>query len=697
MPVNRLIKETSPYLLQHAHNPVDWYPWGEEALAKARREDKPIFLSIGYSACHWCHVMEHESFEDPETAQIMNENFVNIKVDREERPDLDSIYMEAVQAMTGSGGWPMTVFLTPKGDPFYGGTYFPPAPRYGSPSFRSVLLNVAETYRERRGEVREFTKQIRSRLERVTVPEAGRVLVEETLEKAFRSLSQTFDQRYGGFGAAPKFPPSMSLEFLLRVYRRWGHEVALDMVETTLTRMARGGVYDQLGGGFHRYSVDAHWLVPHFEKMLYDNALLSRVYLHAYQVTGNALYRRVVEETLDYVAREMTDPLGGFYSTQDADTEGEEGKFYVWTPREVKEVLGSRDGDLFCRYFDVTEGGNFEGKNILNVPNAPEKVAEEAAVSPRELGDVILRGRRKLFEVRGKRVRPGRDEKVLTAWNGLMLASFAEASWVLDRRDYLAVAQKNAGFVLSHLRDKGRLLRTWKGRRAKLNGYLVDYSFLADGLLALYQADFDVGWFVEARALADVMLNHFRDESNGLFFDTSDDHEELIARPRSLEDGAIPSGISMAVRSLLLLDSLTGEESYREAAVAAMAAAGSMIGQYPRGFSNWLSALDFHLGPVDEVAIIGGQASEDTARLVKAVRGVYRPNLVVAWDMPEGSAADHIPLLVGREERDGKATAYVCQAFSCRAPIADAETLARELGVNHLKLAKTAPDTAINS
>ncbi|MFQ5871067.1 MAG: thioredoxin domain-containing protein [Candidatus Geothermarchaeales archaeon] len=674
-----MIKETSPYLLQHAHNPVDWYPWGEEALAKARGDDKPILLSIGYSACHWCHVMEHESFEDPETARIMNENFVNIKVDREERPDLDAIYMEAVQAMTGSGGWPMTVFLTPDGEPFYGGTYFPPTPRYGTPSFRSVLHNVAKTYREQRSQVEDLTKQIRDRLNRVPLPETGGLLVEETLENAFRSITQAFDQRYGGFGGAPKFPPSMSLEFLLRVYKRGGHRVALRMVETTLTRMARGGIYDQLGGGFHRYSVDARWLVPHFEKMLYDNALLSRVYLHAYLVTGNALYRRVVEETLDYVVREMTDPLGGFYSTQDADTDGVEGKFYVWTPLEVRETLGSADGDLFCRFFGITEGGNFEGKSILNVPEEPGAVAQEADVSGGELGEVILGGRRRLFEVREERVRPGRDDKVLTAWNGLMLASFAEASWVLDREDYLAVAQKNADFVLSHLRKEGRLLRTWKQGRAKLNGYLEDYAFLADGLLAMYQADFDARWFKEARALADAMMNHFRDQSNAVFFDTSDDHEELIARPRSLEDGAIPSGNSMAARVLLLMASYTGEESYREAAVGAMDAAGPMMVQYPRGFGNWLSDLDIHLGPLKEVAIVGDRESQDTLRLVKAVRAQYRPNMVVAWDDPGGSAADHVPLLVGRENVDGRATAYVCEGFSCRAPTVNVETLTREL------------------
>src|SRR5438067_2264424 len=475
---NRLADETSPYLLQHAHNPVEWYPWGEDALEKARREDKPILLSIGYSACHWCHVMEAESFEDEETARLMNENFVNIKVDREERPDLDQIYMNAVQMMTRHGGWPLTVFLTPDLVPFYGGTYFPPEDRYQMQGFPRILIAVSEAYRTRPEEVKQSAWEILSELRRMSVAQESTESVSPALlDTAFRSLARAYDSRHGGFGGAPKFPSSMNLELLLRTFKKTGDRGALAMVTHTCRRMAGGGMYDQLGGGFHRYSTDARWLVPHFEKMLYDNALLSRLYLHVYQLTGEELFRRVVVETLDYVAREMRDSSGAFYSTQDADSEGVEGKFFVWGRAEIDSLLGADDARLFCAYYGVTEGGNFEEKNILNVERAAEEVARELGVEVEQLTEAVERGRRVLFEEREKRIKPGRDEKVITAWNGFMLESFAEAAAVLEREDYREIAERNAQFIVENLTKGGRLLHVYKDGLAKHAGFLDDYSY----------------------------------------------------------------------------------------------------------------------------------------------------------------------------------------------------------------------------
>src|SRR6266705_4862078 len=517
---NRLINETSPYLLQHAHNPVDWYPWGEEALQKAQQEDKPILLSVGYSACHWCHVMERESFENDDIAGLMNQHFVSIKVDREERPDIDNIYMQAVQALTGQGGWPMTVFLTPDGRPFHGGTYFPPGDRhYGQqlmPGFPRILLSIADAYQNRRPDVEEQATQVADYLkQRSGSPLRGRPgspsggIPLELLNTASRALAAEFDPVHGGFGGAPKFPNTMSLELLLRIHqhRQTGEidvratRAELEMVEASLQHMANGGIYDQLGGGFHRYSVDAAWLVPHFEKMLYDNALLSRIYLHTYLVTDNPFYERIVEETLNYVIREMTSPEGGFYSTQDADSEGEEGKFFTWTAEEIETALLPEDAQLFMLYYDVTRAGNFEGKNILHVERDAESVADEALVNIETLQASLKRSREMLFQLREKRVKPGRDEKILTSWNGLMLRSFAEAARYLDRPDYLQVAINNAEFLLRELNRDGRLHRTYKDGRARLNGYLEDYTFLTDGLLALYEASFHPHWFVEAQRL----------------------------------------------------------------------------------------------------------------------------------------------------------------------------------------------------
>ncbi len=679
--MNRLQNETSPYLLQHAVNPVDWYPWGDEALARAHTEDKPILLSIGYSACHWCHVMAHESFEDPKTAALMNEHFVNIKVDREERPDLDSIYMRAVQAMTGSGGWPMTVFLTPDGKPFYGGTYFPPEDRHGLPAFRRVLSSIAGAYRDQRDDIVRSGQQMADMLQQDFVAEShSGSLTPDILDHAYDNIAGGYDATFGGFGRAPKFPQPMSLEFLLRTYRRKGDPRALEMVEKTLQKMARGGIYDQLGGGFHRYSTDERWLVPHFEKMLYDNALLGRAYLHAYQVTNQPFYRRIVEETLDYVLREMTAPSGGFYSTQDADSEGEEGKFFLWTPAEIETVLPPDDARLLMAFYDVTPGGNFEGRNILNVPRDADVVAHRENVSVDQLQKVVARGRKALFAAREQRVKPGLDDKILTAWNGMMLTAFAEAARVLDRADYREAAERSASFLLTSLRPEGRLLRTHKDGQSKLAGYLEDYAYLIDGLLHLYQATFDLRWFQEARALSDEMVAFFWDDGIGQFYDTGRDHESLIVRPRDVNDGATPSGNSVAVDVLLRMAEFSGEPTYQRIAAQALASLADDMAHHSGAFGHLLGALDFHLGSPKEIALIGDADDPALNALVQRVFARYLPNKVVASAAPGNeAAAQQIPLLAGRPLLDGKPTAYVCANYTCQQPVNTPEDLAEQL------------------
>ena len=693
---NRLIHETSPYLLQHAHNPVDWYPWGEEAFQKARSENKLILLSVGYSACHWCHVMERESFENKDIAAIMNQHFVSIKVDREERPDVDGIYMQAVQALTGQGGWPMTVFLTPNGRPFYGGTYFPPRDRrYGGqvvPGFPRILLSMADAYENRREEVEEQANQIAEHLQqrsgspfrhKGTTP--GGTVPLELLNTASKALAADFDPEHGGFGSAPKFPNTMSLELLLRIsLHRLGQITSkptrpeLEIVETTLQHMANGGIYDQLGGGFHRYAVDTEWLVPHFEKMLYDNALLSRIYLHTYLVTNNPFYERIVEETLNYVIREMTSSEGGFYSTQDADSEGEEGKFFLWTPAEIEKALLPEDAPLFMQYYDVTSRGNFEGKNILHVEQDAQQVADDAHISLEELQASLQRSRKMLFKVREQRIRPGRDEKILTSWNGLMLRSFAEAGRYLNRPDYLNIAIANAEFLLRTVRPEGRLLRTYKDGRAHLKGYLEDYAFLADGLLALYEASFDPRWFAEARLLMDEAIQLFADEQNTGFFDTGSDHEALLNRPKEIMDNAIPAGNSIATDVLLRLATFTGEDSYRQRAENYLHPLTDILIQHPQAFGHVLNALDFALSPVKEFAIMGDPHEADTRALLEVINNRYLPNSVLACAAPNDTeAAQVVPLLESRPLKDGKATAYVCQNFVCAAPVNRVEELER--------------------
>jgi uncharacterized protein len=682
---NRLANETSPYLLQHKDNPVDWYPWGEEALERAREEDKPILLSIGYSACHWCHVMERESFEDEATARIMNEHFVNIKVDREERPDLDSIYMSAVQALTRGGGWPMTVFLTPDGSPFYGGTYFPPVSRGGMPSFKGVLTSLADAYENRRDEVLRSAQSVRDYLRAVTIDAAipkSSSPGTDLLERAAESLVSQLDRRFGGFGGAPKFPQAMNLEALLRHWRRTGDLAALSGVEDTLRAMAGGGIYDQLGGGFHRYSVDEYWLVPHFEKMLYDNALLSRLYLEAYQATGDDFFRRVAEETLDYVLRDMISPEGGFYSAEDADSEGEEGKFYVWTPEEVEASLDPEDARLAMRFWDVTERGNFEGKNILNVPRPPEAVAAEFDLSPEELRERIAKIRSRLFAVREGRVRPARDEKILSAWNGLMLRSFALAARVTGREDYREAAERNAAFLLEELKEGGRLRRSYKDGRARFNGYLEDYAMVADGLVALYEATFETRWLVEADSLCDAISELFWDAEKGVFYDTPADHEELVTRPRDVYDNAAPSGTSVATDVLLKLALLLDRDDYRRRAESILEELSGGIEQLPGAFGRLLAALDFSVSEPREVAIVGDPEAPDTRALIDAVYARYLPNKVVAGRAPDDEEATGlVPLLANRPAPDGRARAYVCVRYACQSPTTDPTELLEQLSV----------------
>jgi uncharacterized protein YyaL (SSP411 family) len=597
VPVNRLAHATSPYLLQHRHNPVDWYPWGEEALERARAEQRPIFLSIGYAACHWCHVMERESFENEAVAEVLNREFVAVKVDREERPDLDEIYMAATQILTHSGGWPMSVFLTPDLKPFYAGTYFPPEDRWGRPGFRTLLLELARLWRESRDRVEEQAERLAGAVASMTAGGEGRGPVSHKLvENAVRSLARQYDPTDGGFGAAPKFPPSMRLELLLRRRTAPDGERGLEMATHTLDRMARGGMYDQVGGGFHRYSVDERWLVPHFEKMLYDNALLARTYALAFEATGRWYYERITREVLDYVRREMTHPDGGFYSTTDADSEGEEGRFFVWSPAEVQAVLGEADGALFCAVYDVTTGGNFEGRSIPNLIAADlDAHAERLGVTGPELDARLAPLRRRLWEHREQRVHPLLDDKVLTAWNGLMIRAFAEGFRVLGDPAYREAAERAAAFVLERLRVGGRLLRSWRAGEARLNAYQEDYAALALGLLDLHSVTGTERWRDEALGLLEAMEDHFWDESAGSYYFTSHDHEALITRPRSLQDGATPSGNSLAALAAIRAARITGGERHRQRAARVLSGLAPQIAEFPAAFPNALVAVDEYL------------------------------------------------------------------------------------------------------
>jgi uncharacterized protein YyaL (SSP411 family) len=669
-PPNRLIDETSPYLRQHAHNPVDWHPWGEEALRKSRELDRPIFLSIGYSACHWCHVMEHESFENADIAAVMNERFVNVKVDREERPDLDQIYMNAVMALSGSGGWPMSVFLTPELQPFFGGTYWPPTARWGRPGFREILTAVYDAWTTRREAVLNQAAELTASVVQACLPTAGTAaLSEEILQQAQRSLLRAADRQHGGFGGAPKFPHPMDLRVLLRCAKRFQNAEALEVVHLTLDKMSRGGIYDHLGGGFARYSTDEKWLVPHFEKMLYDNALLVPAYLEAYQATGNADYARVVRETLDYILREMTQPQGGFYSTQDADSEGVEGKFFVWSEAEILRELGPDDGPAFAYCYDVTAHGNWEHQNILNRPKPAAQAAAILKRDPVELEALLARCREKLFAVRAERIAPARDEKVLVSWNGLMIAAMSQAANVLHEPRYAQAAQAAAEFVLKEMRDESdRLLHGYKDGRARFNAYLDDYAALIDGLVELYQAIFQPWCLETALALAERMLAQFGDAEDGGFFFTSADHETLIARNKDTHDNATPSGNSLAATALLKLGRLTGRPDLEERGVAVLELMSGTLSRIPMAAGQALLALDFLLGPTHEIVLCDGANASDGDAALQALHGRFVPNkLIVRSGSNQATLLQ--PLLQGKTAVDGQLTAYVCERGTCQAPV----------------------------
>jgi len=678
---NRLAQETSPYLLQHAHNPVDWYPWGAEAFERSRRENKPILLSIGYSACHWCHVMERESFEDENIARVMNENFINIKVDREERPDLDQIYMTSVQMMTGQGGWPMTVFLTPEGVPFYGGTYFPPEERYNMPSFHRVLTGVADAYKNRPDDVSQTAQTMLAELQKSSAShESSEPLTRELLDHAFGSIARTYDPEHGGFGRAPKFPAPMSLDFLLRYFKRSGSQEALKIVEHTCQKMAAGGIYDQLGGGFHRYSTDSIWLVPHFEKMLYDNAQMARLYLHLYQVTHNEIYERVARETLDYVLREMTDERGGFYATQDADSEGHEGKFFVWSSNEIDELLPPAEASAVKHFYGVTSAGNFEGQNILNVAQRINETAREIQADVQKTARLLQNGKQKLFDAREKRIKPGRDEKIITAWNGLMIAAFAEAGAILGDERYSEAAKKAAGFMLDKLRVDGRLLRTYKDERARFNAYLEDYSFLAEALLTLFETAGGSRWLDECLQIVATMIEEFWDNEKGGFHFTGNSHEKLIARTKDYFDNATPSGNSVAVDVLLRLSAITGNKDFKRSAVTVLRTMHEPVSRYPSAFGRLLCALDFYLSTPQEIVIMGDPTMVATRALMDQVWSRFLPNaVIVPWRQDDLKLGESLELLQGRSMVEGKPTAYVCENFTCKQPITSPEELGAQL------------------
>jgi uncharacterized protein YyaL (SSP411 family) len=678
-PTNRLIHEASPYLLQHAHNPVEWYPWGEEAFERARREDKPLLVSIGYAACHWCHVMERESFEDPDTAALMNRDFVSIKVDREERPDVDAIYMDAVQAMTGRGGWPLTAFLTPEGKPFYAGTYFPNEDRHGLPSFRRILTAIAETWRERRDEVETQGQRLVEAISRPGLVASEEPLGDDVLSDAFLALRRAFDARWGGFGGAPKFPQPMTLEFLLRAHLHEQPE-ALDMLMTTLDRMAAGGVYDQIGGGFHRYAVDERWHVPHFEKMLYDNAQLLRLYTRAWQVTRRETYRRVALETAAYLLREMRQPEGGFSSSQDADSEGFEGAFFVWAYDDLAALVGP----AVAAAFGAIPGGNWEGgTNVLWRPHPFEAVAAEMDVEDERLRADVDDARGRLFEERERRPRPATDDKVLAAWNGLAIAGLAEAGRVFEVDAYVDAATDAAAFVLSALRDdEGRLLRSWRAGRPGPRGFADDHALLADGLLTLFETTFELRWFTAARELCDELLRSFVDVEGGGFFQTAADARSLVIRPKELFDNAVPSGNSAAADVLLRMARLTGAPGYEDAAATALGVVRGAMAEAPTGFGLALCALDAYLSPSREIAIVGDPTSADTRALARTVTAErFVPNHVLAVAAPgDAEAAERVPLLAGRSQLDGSPTAYVCERFACNLPVTTPAELAAQLG-----------------
>ena len=677
---NRLIHETSPYLLQHAYNPVDWHPWGEEAMGRAKREDKPILLSIGYSSCHWCHVMEKESFENETIAKVMNDHFINIKVDREERPDLDEIYMNAVQVMTGGGGWPMTVFLTPDLVPFHAGTYFPPEDRGGMPGFPKVLTTVSDYYRSHQQEVSKMAAQMKSTLHQIVeIVPSKEPMEEKILSNAFENLERQFDAYYGGFGGAPKFPSSMALSFLLRTWKRTGAKKALDMVELTLEKMANGGMYDHLGGGFHRYSVDDRWLIPHFEKMLYDNALLSRTYFEAHQATRKEEYRQVGEEILQYVLRDMKSPQGGFYSTQDADSEGEEGKFYVWTRDQIREILGQEGGTAFSAYYGVAPQGNFEGgRSVLHVASSLEKISELYGIRIPDLRAFLEEGRKKLFAEREKRIKPGRDEKILTSWNSLMISSFVDGFKVTGDAKYLDGGKEAARFILQAMRKEGGLMRVFNRGRCRVKAYSEDYAFFIQALIDLYEATFEIDWLKEADDLNRRMIHQFWDERNGGFFFSGRENESLIAQSKSPYDNALPSSNSVSVFNLLRLGYLTGEDSLKQKAERILRLFYNFLSEHPSGFAQMLSGFSFFLRP-EEVGIVGSKNDSRTQLMLKVIYLTFLPNKILSLKDPkEKIEGNWIPFLKDVKVA-GAPAAFVCKGFTCLPPVTDEKELRKVL------------------
>ena len=679
---NRLALESSPYLLQHQNNPVDWYPWGEEAFARARSEQKPIFLSIGYSTCHWCHVMEHESFENAATADALNRNFVAIKVDREERPDVDDVYMQAVQTMTGQGGWPLSVFLTPDRRPFYGGTYFPPAPRWGRPGFPQILAAIAGAWRERREELETSAAEMLAHLE------AGRgegaraaAPLSDSIALAVRTLERQFDAVHGGFGGAPKFPPSMRLELLLRRWLRTGDPQARAMTEKTLLAMAAGGMYDQIGGGFHRYSVDDRWLVPHFEKMLYDNAMLARVYVLAHRAFGGEAYGRVARETLEYLLAEMTPSEGGFFAAQDADSGGEEGTFYVWNPKSLAEAVGEETAPIVAARFGVTPSGNFEetGETVLSVERSPADLASEFGRTEAEIVEILRIARRRMFEARARRVRPGTDDKLLTDWSALAISAFAMAARVLDEPRFEAAARAAADRILRTCMRGGELLHREKAGRASIPGFATDYAFFIEALLDLYEATFETRYFAEAVRLQDAFEDRFSEGPDGGYFLSATGHDGLILRPRESWDGATPSSNSVAAMNLLRLAVFTGAEGRRRRADAVVASAGDLLERAPAAVPRLLCALDFAESPPREIVLAGTPGREDFEALRRAAFASPGLNRVVAHANTAADVAGLTALGEGRSAVKGPARAYVCSGFACRAPVTEPAALAAAL------------------
>jgi len=680
---NRLADETSPYLLQHADNPVDWYPWGDEAFELAGKENRPIFLSIGYSTCHWCHVMAHESFENEQIAKVMNKHFVCIKVDREQRPDIDSVYMNAVQMMTGSGGWPLSVFLTPDGKPFYGGTYFPAKDSMGRPGFERLLLAIAETWKNKRAEIVDSAEAISKALAKSAPEDKPKELSIDILNAAKGNLESIFDAVNGGFGRAPKFPQPSNLSVLLRYYHRTKDDKVLAMVKATLDAMAEGGIYDHLGGGFHRYSTDAHWLVPHFEKMLYDQALISRVYLQAYQAAQDENYARIATEIFDYVLRDMTDAQGGFYAAEDADSQGAEGTFYGWMPDEIEQVVGAGSAKIFNARYGVTEAGNFEhGKSILNVTKSVGELAKQFKTGPDKIEAILSQARAALLAHRVKRPRPHRDDKVIAGWNGLMISSMAYGGAVLDEAKYTEAAARAAEFVLSALRRDGRLRRYYRNDQAIELGFLDDYAFMIAALLDLYQATFDAKWLVEARKLAEQMIELFSDESGNAFYQTGKDAERLIVRNKPAYDGAVPSGNSVAALALSKLGQLTMAESFTERAERILDAFSAQLTQSPISLSAMLSALDFHIGPAQEIVIAGDRSRAETNEMLKLVRSRFLPNAVILLHETGDAGKDIekvVPFIEAQTQIEGKVTAYVCENYVCKLPVNEAKALEKIL------------------